>query len=674
MSVPSKLRRCTSSAAVIAALAWSGVASAGANLDVANVTRAGDGYDGELQYYISRADCEAAEVFEFPYTASSLSGVSALEVWLSEGADCTDPEKRGDGSCVQITSVSPKATGETISLTAAEIAGAVSTVTGCIDANTNSAAHATTLYFILNRGNGVTTDAADFDTWEQTKVDLLGPAAPDGLTATPADTAIVVELTGSLDDADAKGYQVYCDPKVIASDGSGGASSTPAGIGGNGLGGLSPGVGGAGGSGGAAGGAGGATSSGGAGGNSAGGAASSGGAGGGPSSSCTSSVLKEGELAPLAYACGPLITSGSKGTITDAVNGTEYKVAVAGVDDLGNPGVLTQVVCVSPVAVDDFFTKYRDQGGQGGCVNGCVVAGDSRFDWIGLVAGAIGVAGLARRRSRRAAARVALPLFVLGGAWLLPRAAMAQNAVIPDNDWRHQSRAVEEPSNTQFAFEVRFAPYWPDVDSEPGLTGTPYADTFGTDPRFYFGLEFDYLPLRIPYLGMIGPGIGWGYTWASANARLSECTADQRDADGRCPESADETSLSIMPMHASVVLRADELMRRTGVPLVPHAKFGFGWAYWSSSKTAGQSEVPDPAGGADPLVAGDVTIGLNVALGLSLALNWLDGRSAGSLRESTGIGHTYLFAEWMDAILNGFGGGQMRVGTSTVVAGLAADF
>jgi hypothetical protein len=245
--------------------------------------------------------------------------------------------------------------------------------------------------------------------------------------------------------------------------------------------------------------------------------------------------------------------------------------------------------------------------------------------------------------------------------------AQAQTSVLDDTNWRQSSRPHTEPADTQFAFETRFGPYWPQVDSEPGLSGGPYERVFDNDPQFYFGLEFDWMPLRIPYVGTLGGGVGWGYTFASTKAKISGCVETSTED---CL-SEDSTNLDIMPMHASVVLRADELMRRTGVPFVPYGKFGFGFAYWTAGKTAGQSSVTE---GGEEIAGEDVTTGLHAALGLAFALNWLDGRSAGAMRTSTGIGHAYAFAEWFNAILDGFGGDQMHVGTSTIVAGLTLDF
>ncbi|NUP09728.1 MAG: hypothetical protein HOW73_27090, partial [Polyangiaceae bacterium] len=453
--------------------------------------------------------------------------------------------------------------------------------------------------------------------------------------------------------------------------GGGGASA-----GGASAGGSSPGGGGAGGgTGGAGGGTGGS-----------GGPAGTGGDGGSggslPSGDCDAGPLVEGEVPPIANACSDEINS-DQVRADGLVNGQEYAIGVAGVDDIGNPGPLSNVVCATPVAVVDFFDNYTNAGGQGGCIGGCAIADAGvPTSALGLACAVVLVAIRRRRRKPIQASKIVGPfvgLLVLASA----SAARAQ-AGIPDSNWRQHDRPAAPPADTQFAFEVRFGPYWPQVDSEPGLTGTPYEDTFGNDGLFYFGLEFDYMPLRIPYVGMIGAGVGWGYTWASAHALAEGCdpnTAPDPEEDegeddlGPC-ETDDTTSLKIMPMYASLVLRADELMRRTGVPLVPYGKFGFGFAYWSSNTTSGTSHIErgKPGNEDDDLWAQDVTIGLTASAGLALALNWLDAASAGSLRESTGIGHAYLFGEWMGAFLDGFGGGQMHVGTQTFVTGLAFDF
>ncbi len=163
---------------------------------------------------------------------------------------------------------------------------------------------------------------------------------------------------------------------------------------------------------------------------------------------------------------------------------------------------------------------------------------------------------------------------------------------------------------------------------------------------------------------MIGPGAGWGYVSASTPAKL---------ASNPTKDAKEDTSLSVMPMYVAAVLRADELMRRTGFPVVPYAKFGLGIAPWKVSGGAGTVQYVDPAS-SKIVNAADTTFGLHLALGGMLALNFLERRSAARLDETTGVNHIYLYAEWMNAMLNGLGPRPaLHVGTSTVIGGIAFD-
>jgi hypothetical protein len=262
--------------------------------------------------------------------------------------------------------------------------------------------------------------------------------------------------------------------------------------------------------------------------------------------------------------------------------------------------------------------------------------------------------------------RIAVACLIGSAALLLALAASAQQPAVPGTGWRRPRRAGDMDqsryaSAQNFAFEVRFGPYYPDVDAQFGGSG-PYKKVFGDDARLYFGVEFDWLPLRIPYIGATGPGVGWGYTSASDKAKI---TGTDKDSD-------EETSLTIMPMHLSGVVRFDELMRRTGIPIVPYAKFGLGLGLWSTSAGSETSRVKNVAG--KNVVGRDTTWGTHLALGGMFALNFLDRRSAAQLDESTGINHAYLFGEWMYANLSGIGSRpQMDIGASTWVAGLAFD-
>lgn len=246
--------------------------------------------------------------------------------------------------------------------------------------------------------------------------------------------------------------------------------------------------------------------------------------------------------------------------------------------------------------------------------------------------------------------------------------ARAQVSHAPMNDWRRTNRSDylgKGDSSQQFTFELRFGQYFPEVDDKPGLTRNgagklPYEAVFGHDEegkplsndQFYFGLEVDYLPFRIPYVGAVGPGFGWGFTSDSNKAK----------AIGGVEDSATDTSFTIMPMHLSAVVRFDELMRRTGIPIVPFAKLGLGLGVWLGS--------PAPS----ELSGTGATWGIHYAVGGMLALNFLDPRSSVRLDEASGVNHSYIFGEFMRADLNGLGSTPtFYLGSTSWVVGLAVD-
>jgi hypothetical protein len=245
--------------------------------------------------------------------------------------------------------------------------------------------------------------------------------------------------------------------------------------------------------------------------------------------------------------------------------------------------------------------------------------------------------------------------------------AFAQRSSLASSDWRQEDRSGRREkyaSPQSMAFEVRFGPYYPEIDEEFGGDVGPYEDVFDNDPQFYFGVELDWLPLRIPWVGVIGPGLGWGYTRTTAPAMKEDTCSLNGDT---CQPSGTDTGLTIMPMHLSAVLRADELMRRTGIPIVPYGKLGIGLATWSSSSDNGVSDN-------EKVLGRDTTWGIHMAVGGMFALNWLDERYSAALDESTGVNHVYLFGEWMNNQLDGLGSRpQMHVGTSTLIVGIAFD-
>lgn len=244
-----------------------------------------------------------------------------------------------------------------------------------------------------------------------------------------------------------------------------------------------------------------------------------------------------------------------------------------------------------------------------------------------------------------------LAIAVLG----LARGAAAQGV---DEFGAYGSREKVRGESSQVgAVEARFGAYTPRVDSS--VDGTPFKTTFGNGNRYMVGLEGDWQVVRIPHVGTLGPGIGWGYTRATGFARLTA----QPDVP-----SAEETSLAIMPFYLVGVLRADVLMREFGVPLVPYAKLGMGYAFWWAND-GGETAVVDGVKGKG------ISYGPQYALGGMFLLDILDQQTARDADVSLGINNSYLFGEWYVSDLDAFGSNKrMNVGANTWVIGLAIEF
>lgn len=223
-------------------------------------------------------------------------------------------------------------------------------------------------------------------------------------------------------------------------------------------------------------------------------------------------------------------------------------------------------------------------------------------------------------------------------------------------------------SSQKFAFELRFAPFVPAVDTNPSLHGaTPYHDTFHSSPRVLFEMELDYQVLRIPHLGTLGPGVGIGYTKMSGPAPF---ISPHPNPDGSVSTiSGENTSLEIYPFYAVAVLRADVFWRELHVPLVPYAKLGIGYSIWRASNELGTSTYGGQSG-----VGG--SLGTQVAVGLGFNLNIFDEYSAMNFDDAVGVNGTYVFAEYARSDLDGLGvqSNPLRVGGEAWTFGLAFEF
>jgi len=326
-----------------------------------------------LEYVISKADCLSADKFNFPYTAMNFSGLN-VEVWMDDSGSlsCDQSAARDQTAtgahCTQLFSTTADKSG-VITIASSLIASKVSTVTmpGCNDSNGSSLARPLTLYFMLVTSGGGNVDATNFTKWTQGSLDMLGPPAPTNLMGGSADQGITLTYQ-TQNIKDTLGYYVYCDPPPGGTATTGATTTTTTS----------------------------ATTA----------AATStvtsttatGAGGAGSSNGCTSNVLVPGQIPSSAYICGK--ASGPSATAVGLVNDTPYAVGVAAYDNVGNVGPLSQLLCATPQQVDDFFTNYRNAGGQAGnCA--CSTSG-SDFGWeASLFSGVVAYSAALRRARRR---------------------------------------------------------------------------------------------------------------------------------------------------------------------------------------------------------------------------------------------------------------------------------
>lgn len=252
------------------------------------------------------------------------------------------------------------------------------------------------------------------------------------------------------------------------------------------------------------------------------------------------------------------------------------------------------------------------------------------------------------------------PLGAVAALTLFATEARAQDTNGPGYLATRDPRRFDSPQN--FAFELRLGPYTPDIDSEFGGAANtrPFQRTFGKGKGFHFGFELDWQALRIPYLGTFGPGVGWSRTSRTAKAFELNSTTTR---------SGEDTTLAIMPMYLVGVLRVDHFAREYGVPFVPYAKAGLGFALWSASISTG---VVTREG----VLGRGRSWGTHFAVGGAFLLDVLDPAAANSADKSLGVNNTYAYIEWMRSDLGDLieSKAQMHVGTSTWVAGLALEF
>lgn len=278
-------------------------------------------------------------------------------------------------------------------------------------------------------------------------------------------------------------------------------------------------------------------------------------------------------------------------------------------------------------------------------------------------------------RESRAQAPSSSPAQPSGAAPAAPVEASAQRQ--PDTTRPPPPPAwITDRSPQNFAVELRLGPYAPHLNN----TSAPLRESFFGDTRRYFvGFEVDWQVARLPYLGTIGVGAGFGYTRMSGLNQLPSGEPDELLVriddevvlngdlvdDAPTVPITQKSTLHVLPMHAVGVLRVDVLAEKFGVPLVPYGKLGLGWALWWVNDGLSTARSPDGT------LARGTSVGIQAGLGAMLLLDFFEQDAARTVDSESGVNNTYLFLEWA---WSDFGGEQMNVGTNTWLTGLAIEF
>jgi hypothetical protein len=347
-------------------------------------------------------------------------------------------------------------------------------------------------------------------------------------------------------------------------------------------------------------------------------------------------------------------------------NGIPYTVGVAAVDTSGNISPIMSGFIQRPVPTIDFYQAYRDAGGKspGGY---CSLAGPhAQIGAISVLAGCGFLALIIFRRRRRARRTLSrgLPFLLLV---LAINPARAQNIAL-ESDEMSGDQAKSFRTSKEWAVELRFGAYRPDVDSEVSGSGqTPYKTMFGGGRHLMSQLEVDWQFFQ--KFGSLAAAVATGYYSVGAKAFVADPATGKcvTDPNGACVRSGDSTSLRLIPVAALLVYRWDVAADLWQIPLVPYAKLGFNYTFWSI--TDGNGSVPHFEGGR----GSGGTLGWQACAGISLMLDILDPDATRSLDMETGINHTYLFFEW-DLVDDLGVNHQLHVGDSSWIVGLMFEF
>jgi MYXO-CTERM domain-containing protein len=337
-------------------------------------------------------------------------------------------------------------------------------------------------------------------------------------------------------------------------------------------------------------------------------------------------------------------------------NGVSYDLAVRATDTYFNTSAISAPIAATPVQIDDFYNRYRNAGGQAAGGGGCAAGGEA-----GLLGGLVLLAFAAVRRRREwgkiarrswgraGSASLLLSLGLLGA----PQAARAQltNLGVPQ----------EEPPERRLLFGLKIDRYNPQIDSQPGLTGTPYQDIFRGRVPLRWQLEVDWEAWHPFGSILFGGTVGF---WQNIGRGIIHSSGVRSD---------DTALLDIVPFSAVATYRFDWVADRVRwLPIIPYAQVGLAAALWTSFAGNGNvSRGTGPAGGR----GSGWTYGYTTALGFALSLDAISPDLSNEGRREIGLKRTSLFAEYGWTRLDDFhSGGALILSDRAWRFGLSLEF
>jgi hypothetical protein len=149
----------------------------------------------------------------------------------------------------------------------------------------------------------------------------------------------------------------------------------------------------------------------------------------------------------------------------------------------------------------------------------------------------------------------------------------------------------------------------------------------------------------------------WFYVTLGGSLGWIKYSGQAKNVTNDTPVS-EETTLSLIPLTATVGFRLDVLARQLRIPLILGARLGWEWAHWDTSTGA----RADAAGW---------SIGPVMSAQLALDLDSFERGGARALDEEWGINHTYIFGEVFKFIPTG---NSLAIGTTSWLLGLGFVF